>query len=732
MSHPAAIARPKRKWDLLVLVTLLPAAAVLPLLVFAATLVYLLTQEGTSTARRTLIEANSSLLRVVQTELSRSVEDLERLSLAASGEVKDSDLVARLASSLVGPGRPFSAVLLASPEGQRVLSGQAGSSTGPMPDRGSGGRGITNFRMTTGLDRGVVEVMTPFRAQEGTTLVGHLNLRRLARTLASHAGERSYATVLDANDIILARSTDFERFVGELPSQQTLDAIHRQAAGSARFPTRDGRMLFWSWQRLPETGWVVFLGTQAKELDEAFWDSLLQLLLGAAVALALGSTAAWWVGGRIVRAVDELTEQTPDLVSGLTESYRPSGLRQVDALYEAMAGSGKKLKLAQHERDGALVAEQALREDAQRDNRRKDQFIATLSHELRNPLAPIVAAAKVLQRHERLPDPVAHAAAVIDRQSRMLSVLLNDLLDVSRLTSGRVHLNRAPIPMSDVLQAAGEAVRPLMQAKQHQLIVNLRPDNLTVLGDKVRLVQVAANLLNNAAKYTDPGGRIEVAAVPEGTHDVLLSVADNGIGISQEAMPYIFNIFEQVESERQRAEGGLGIGLFLVKGLVDLHGGRMRVSSGGPGTGARFDIILPRTFPPPTSRPGNPDLVDAPEGRRKTILLVDDNIDAAVTLKALLEVSGTFEVDVAHTGEDALVVVEDRDYDAICIDIGLPGIDGYEVAKRLQGRTQARLVATTGWGSLEDKRRALDAGFAAHMTKPVDAEELMRELQVQS
>jgi len=286
--------------------------------------------------------------------------------------------------------------------------------------------------------------------------------------------------------------------------------------------------------------------------------------------------------------------------------------------------------------------------------------------------------------------------------------------------------------MSDVLQAAGEAVRPLMQAKQHQLIVNLRPDNLTVLGDKVRLVQVAANLLNNAAKYTDPGGRIEVAAVPEGTHDVLLSVADNGIGISQEAMPYIFNIFEQVESERQRAEGGLGIGLFLVKGLVDLHGGRMRVSSGGPGTGARFDIILPRTFPPPTSRPGNPDLVDAPEGRRKTILLVDDNIDAAVTLKALLEVSGTFEVDVAHTGEDALVVVEDRDYDAICIDIGLPGIDGYEVAKRLQGRTRARLVATTGWGSLEDKRRALDAGFAAHMTKPVDAEELMRELQVQS
>ena len=730
MSQPAAIAKPKRQWDLLVLVSLLPLAAVLPLLVFAATLVYLLTQEGTSTARRTLVEANSSLSRVVQTELDRSAEDLERLSLAASSEVKDTELVGRLASSLVGPGRPFSAVLLASPEGDRLLAGQAGSSAGQAPDRGGSDRAIMNLRKTTGPDRGVVEVMTPFSAQDGTALVGHLNLRRLARTLASHAGERSYATILDGNDIIIARSTDFERYVGELPSQQTLDAVHRQAAGIARFPTRDGRMLFWSWQRLPETGWVVFLGTQVMELDQAFWDSLLQLLLGAAVALALGSIAAWLVGRRIVRAVAELTEQTPDLVSGLTESYRPSGLRQVDALYGAMSTAGKELRLAQHERDAALVAEQALREDAQRDNRKKDQFIATLSHELRNPLAPIVAAAKVLQRHEQVPARVVEAAAIIDRQSRMLAHLLNDLLDVSRLTSGRVHLKREPVLMADVLQAAAEAVRPLMQAKRHDLVVRLHPDNLAVLGDRVRLVQVAANLLNNAGKYTDPDGRIELAAVAEGSQEVRLSVVDNGIGISQQAMPGIFDIFEQVDGERQRAEGGLGIGLFLVKGLVELHGGSIRVSSAGQGMGARFDVILPRTFPPSAGPPDDVDLADMPASQRKNILLIDDNVDAAVTMKVLLEGFGLFEVDVSHSGEDALAVVEDRDYDAICIDIGLPGIDGYEVARRLKQRTQAKLVATTGWGSREDKRRALDAGFAAHLTKPVDPEELMRELQV--
>ena len=716
---------------MLVLVGLLPAAAVLPLLVFAATLVYLLTQEGANNARQTLIEANDSLARVVQTELNRSAEDLERLSLAAAADSKDPELASRLASSLVGPGRPFSAILLASPEGERVLAGNPAQddSASSSPSQRGGTRGFTNFRKTGGLQRGVVEVLAPFQAQEGSTLVGQMNLMRLARTLASHAGSRSYATVLDGNDIILARSTDFEMYVGEHPSQQTLSAIHQKVSGTARFPTRDGRELFWSWQRLPETNWPVFLGTQAEEIDIAFWNSLRQLLLGAALTLVLGLFAAWLVGRRLVRAFDDLTVQTPGLVTGRVTTYRPSGLKQVDALYEAMAAAGGKLRLTRAERDKALAAEQGLREVAERDSQKKDVFIATLSHELRNPLAPIAAAAKLLQRPELPPAESARCAAIIDRQSRMLAHLLDDLLDASRLTTGRVHLNRKPTLMSEILQAAAEAVRPLMEERQHDLVMTLHPENLTVLGDKVRLVQVAANLLHNAAKYTDRGGRIELSAVPNSTREVLLTVTDNGIGISEEESPHIFNIFGQVESQRERAQGGLGIGLYLVKGLVELHGGTIRVSSPGDGRGTSFQVRLPRTLPP-VALPPTETSSDPSESECKAVLVVDDNVDAAVTLKALLEVSGRFQVDLAHTGEDALAMVGDATYDVICVDIGLPGIDGYEVAKRMKSRTEARLVATTGWGALEDKQRALDAGFDAHFTKPVDPEELMHELQV--
>jgi signal transduction histidine kinase len=703
---------------------------VLPLLVFAATLVYLLTQEGGNTTRRTLIEANESLARVVQSELSRSAEDLERLSLAAAADPDDPELALRLASSLAGPGQPFSAIILVTEREERVLGGNAGIAVDPSVRQRGGQRGISNFQKTVGWGRGVVEVSTPYQAQAGTTLVGQLNLQRLARTLASHSGERSYATVLDANDIILARSTDFEMYVGEPPSRQTLEAIHGNSRGTARFPTRDGRELFWSWRRLPGSDWVVFLGTQAREMDASFRDSLRQLLLGAALALALGLLAAGWTGRRIVRAVEDLTEQTPGLVSGTSRTYRPSGLKQVDELYDALAAAGARLQLAQDERDNALLAEQALRRSAERESRTKDVFIATLSHELRNPLAPIVAAARLLQREGLAPVHVARAAAIIDRQSRMLSHLLDDLLDASRLTTGRVHLNRKPTPLADVFQAASEAVRPLMQERQHRLLMTLQPEGLAVLGDKVRLVQVTVNLLNNAAKYTDPGGRIELAAVPHGDREILLTVTDNGIGISEEAIPHIFNIFGQVESERERAQGGLGIGLFLVKGLVQLHGGQVRASSPGPGKGTRFEVTLPRTVAP-AALP-SADLAASGFGReeRKAVLVVDDNVDAAMTLKALLEISGGFEVDVVHTGEDALLRADETGYDAICVDIGLPGIDGYEVAKRLKSRTEAKLVATTGWGTFEDKRRAFDAGFDSHLTKPVDPDELMRELLV--
>lgn len=716
--------RPRRPWDLVTLVGLLPAVAVLPLLAFAGILMYLLAQQGSTTAQQAFVDANRSLARVVQSELDRATQDLERLASAQPGLGAEQQR-AHLARTLVADGGAFAAVLLVEGDRTSVLAGHSVASASPTLDDAAVGMGITDLRHREGARPGVVEVRVPVAGGTPQLIVGHLNLRRLSQILARHAGERSFATVLDSRRLIIARSTDFDRYFGQLPSPQTLEAVTAQRDGRGRFVTRDGRELFWAWTTLPDTRWAVFLGTPARQIDAAFRESLITLLAGTAVALALGSFAAWSVGRRIVRAADDMAEQAPGLVSGRSPVYRRSGLRQIDGLYQAMAAAGQQLNEAHRQRDEALVAEQAARERSERDNRKKDVFIATLSHELRNPLAPIASTAKALLSGALTPAEARQAAAVIDRQASGLSHLLDDLLDASRITTGRIQLEILPTSVLGVVQAATEAARPLLDQRGHRLDVDVHPKDLTVLGDSLRLVQVLSNLLNNAAKYTPAGGLIRVQAAPCGEHQVLISVIDNGIGIPAESLGRVFGIFEQLDGANPQSGGGLGIGLSLVKGIVELHGGSVAAASDGPGRGSRFDVLLPQAPPGAASAAAAPSAepVDAPSGER--VLLVDDNVDAAVSMQVLLEALHGFTADVAHSGEEALQRVDAATYDVICLDIGLPDIDGYELARRIRPHSNALLVATTGWGSADDKQRARDAGFDLHMTKPVDADALV-------
>ena len=792
--------RPRRPWDLVTLVGLLPAVAVLPLLAFAGMLMFLLAEQGSTAAQQAFVDANHSLARVVQSELERATKDLERLQAAAPADSTDLTTLRRLARSLVSDDALFSAVLLVSPMGEHRIAGAppasssasarasaSASASASAPDSASASasatasrtspritRGITDLRQGDADGAGAVEVRVPLTGQRDHVLVGQLNLRRLSETLARHAGERSFATILDSQRRIIARSTDFDRYFGQLPSAQTLEAVSAQREGRGRFLTRDGRELFWAWTTLAETRWAVFLGTPARQIDAAFRDSLLTLLAGTVVALALGSFAAWSVGRRIVRAADDIAEQAPGLVSGRSLGYRSSGLRQIDGLYLAMAAAGRELNEAHRQRDAALVAEQAARERSERDNRRKDVFIATLSHELRNPLAPISTTAKVLLNRHLSPAELRRAVEVIDRQASTLSHLLDDLLDASRITTGRITLDVRPTSVAEVAEAAAEAARPLVRERGHALVIDVDPPAIAVLGDRLRLVQVLSNLLNNAAKYTPPGGHIRLEARVIDDAELRVSVIDDGIGIPQEALARVFGIFEQLDGAHPRSGGGLGIGLSIVKGIVELHGGRAEVASEGPGHGSRFDVVLPRaadlamppasvqapappsvqpsppapasesavasaSAPAPTkaaassqvaalaSSPVSPPPTDPPPSVGR-VLLVDDNVDAAVSMQVLLEALHGFTVDVAHTGQEALARVEGEDYDAICLDIGLPDIDGYELARRIRPGSEAVLVATTGWGSLDDKQRARDAGFDLHLTKPVDADELVRKL----
>jgi signal transduction histidine kinase len=370
------------------------------------------------------------------------------------------------------------------------------------------------------------------------------------------------------------------------------------------------------------------------------------------------------------------------------------------------------------------AVERVRAEDALRlADRRKDEFLAMLAHELRNPLAPISAAAQLLNLGPPDNVRVERTSAIIARQVAHMTGLIDDLLDVSRVTRGLVVLTREEVDLRRVIGDAVEQVRPLIEARRHQLALHLSTEPAIVEGDPKRLVQVIANLLNNAAKYTHEGGRLSIwmGITPE---QVLVTVSDNGIGISAELLPTVFDLFSQAERTPDRSQGGLGLGLALVKSLVELHGGMVTAASEGRNLGCEFTVRLPRLHNAAAPAGGTAAADPAAPGtaRGLSLMLVDDNVDAAMTLGLLLE-SGGHHVTVMHHPGEALERAAQAHYDAFLLDIGLPGMNGYELARRLRkvpGCIEATLVAITGYGQQSDQASAAYAGFDSYFVKPVD------------
>ncbi|HEY4445711.1 MAG TPA: PAS domain-containing protein [Steroidobacteraceae bacterium] len=368
-------------------------------------------------------------------------------------------------------------------------------------------------------------------------------------------------------------------------------------------------------------------------------------------------------------------------------------------------------------------------EALQEADRRKDEFLATLAHELRNPLAPIRTAAQILGSPKVSPHQLQWAQNVIQRQVGHMALLLDDLLDIARITRGKLELKTEPVKLTDVVDSAVEAARPLLDGKHHSFKVSLPAEALILRADPLRLSQVLSNLLTNAAKYTDPGGHIELSGHVQGG-SLCLSVQDDGIGMSPESLERNFEMFSQAEGASTRSDGGLGIGLALVRGLVELHGGAVEAMSEGPGRGSKFTVRLP--LADSVASVAAAAETEAPTvatvGRR--VLVADDNKDAADALAMLLELAG-HEVRVAHGGRAALSLAQTFRPDVAVLDIGMPELNGYEVAKELRREpwgSRMCLVALTGWGQDEDRQRAKDAGFDRHLTKPVDTDALEKLL----
>ncbi len=367
-------------------------------------------------------------------------------------------------------------------------------------------------------------------------------------------------------------------------------------------------------------------------------------------------------------------------------------------------------------------AAEALREA----NRSKDEFLAMLGHELRNPLSPIVTALQLLK--PRSDGPSEKALEIVERQVQYLIRLVDDLLDVSRITRGTIQIKKRLLRLQDVVAQGAEIAMPLVEQRRHHLEVHLPSSELRLNGDEGRLAQVVSNLITNAAKYTDPGGRITIEARRQGA-ELVLTVRDSGIGISAEVLPHVFDMFTQERQAADRSRGGLGIGLTIVRNLVELHGGTVQAESKGLGKGSEFIVRLPLATEEPVAIDSS-SAADPVTGARQRILVVDDNEDALELLAEVLRNAGHL-VTTAKDGPTALKIMKTFVADVAILDIGLPVMDGYELAGRLRaelGKQLPRLIALTGYGQDSDRARAKQAGFAQHLTKPVDGGRLLGAL----
>jgi PAS domain S-box-containing protein len=364
--------------------------------------------------------------------------------------------------------------------------------------------------------------------------------------------------------------------------------------------------------------------------------------------------------------------------------------------------------------------------ELRRANRAKDDFLAMLSHELRNPLAPLRNAMHVLERRGADPPTVAWAHEIALRQLKHLSRLVDDLLEVSRINRGKIHLRPERVDLADLVRTTVEDHRPLLEGAGLGLVVDIPPQPVWVRGDSVRLGQVLSNLLNNAGKFSRPQGLITVEVrEDQAARRAVVVVRDTGIGIEPELLGRVFDVFAQGEADLDRSRGGLGLGLALVKGLVELHDGTVQAASAGTGKGAEFTIQLPldTSSPYPASQGTRTDQA----GRRLRVLLIEDHADAAESLRVILEMAG-HQATVAHTGAEGIETARRIRPDVILCDLGLPGIDGYQVGRTIHGDAavaDACLIAVSGYGQEEDRRRSQEAGFAYHLTKPIDPDELL-------
>ena len=521
---------------------------------------------------------------------------------------------------------------------------------------------------------------------------------------------------------VIALADRNRRFVARIPpvpaggpvSESFRNAIDRSPNGWFRGSTIEGTRTYTPYVTSEPSGWVLGLGIPASTVDAAASRTLIGMAGGLAAVLALALLLSWYMARRIAGPVAALAQATEAMGQGKDVRVpNPSRIDEIVQLHEALRGAAAAVR----ERSDLQEREKAA---LRASDRAKDEFLAMLSHELRNPLAALTAAAHVVKLAQPGSESAIKARGVIERQTKHMARLIGDLLDISRVAMGKAAIERERFNLAKVVADVINVWRASGRLERH--FVSLGATPVWVDADRARIEQVFSNLLDNALKFTPPGRRINVSVGPEGDQAVL-RVADEGEGLAPEATERVFDLFVQGERGLDRAAGGLGLGLALVKRLTELHGGKVTATSPGRGQGAIFTVTLPSVLPA-VEQAEPPDF--SPRAAARQVLIVEDNDDTRAMLHEALAFSG-HDVRAARDGKSGLALAAERVPDVALIDIGLPDLDGYEVARRLRAAPGGRrmgLVAITGYGQPEDQKRAFEAGFDAHLTKPVAPERL--------
>jgi signal transduction histidine kinase/ActR/RegA family two-component response regulator len=702
---------------------LLAASGLLPLVIVLAWGIDHLFQERRGAAERSALDLSRALATAIDSEL-RSVQSLLE-QMGTSDELERADLRAfHLSSRRNADQLGWRQVTLADGEGHVLFrsnqpfdnfNAQAVDAESLAEVIAERKPLVSNVVVapTDGSRTFAVRVPVMRGGQIVYVLTAVLSADVVANTLTRQGVPTdAVASVFDRSGYRLARTrppVDAQ----PTPSLKRLLAS-REEQGTGVTVTSEGEEVYTGFTRLLDSGWTVVVGTSVLATTRSFSTLLSVIAGGLAASLGLSLLLAWLLSRRVIDPIEQLKEGAAALGRGAPVDIPRLDIMELDDVAQA-------LNSAARERDMAHRLIQEALHTAEEANRSKDQFLAMLGHELRNPLAPIANAVQLMAM--KGDDGTAQERRIIERQLVHVTRLVDDLLDVSRITSGRLTLRRVPVRIAHVLEQVVDAIQPSLLHRALSLHIDDSAQQAWVEGDEVRLAQVFNNLLVNAIKFTPPGGAIHMRA-RRTESEVLVEVEDSGVGIEPDELKRVFDLFYQAPQSTDRARGGLGLGLSIVKSLVQMHGGRVNATSAGTGRGTCVTVRLPLCDPPAETRTPAATQPPAEKGAGR-VLVVDDNEDAADTCATLLEMSG-YEVRVAYTPEAAIETMESFHPDVAILDIGLPGMNGYELGRALKrGGYTGKLAALTGYGQATDMATSKAAGFDAHLTKPVSPQELL-------